>query len=178
MNQGQQKAGEPQGSGLRSVGFERLQLWLGAAILLVYVGISFKVGARFPFYHFPMYSAHQSEMSRVLARGADGGLAWPTDFERWHCPKWQDALADRDVCADAPHWRLDEMNGRGSLVRYMNANLEGQPAGPEAEPVALVALAYTAPDPMGPVVARECVILRCQAVPREARGDSGDIHGP
>jgi hypothetical protein len=150
---------------VRSSPFGRLQVRFALAAMAVYVAVSFRVGAVFPFYDFPMFSRMHESRGRTFVRDAAGREHRVVDFERWWCPSLDAAIALDRPCGLSQTWAYDELMGAGNVATYLRSHAAGEPQG---EPVELLLRVWRAGQGGAAPGTTECLIMQCNA---RRRGD-------
>lgn len=128
--------------------------------MAVYVAVSFRVGAVFPFYDFPMFSQMTESRGRTYVRDLAGAEHAVADFDRWWCPRLEAALATERPCGLPQTWVHDEMMGVGNVATWLRSHAADRPTG---EPVELLLRVWRAAADGGAPVVTDCSIMHCKA---------------
>lgn len=140
--------------------FHKLQWFFGALFIVFYTAVSFRVGAVFPFYDFPMFSQITQSRSRTMARTADGKIETIDSFDAWFCPDIERALLMDSPCGLPQTWYFDELLGVGNVLVYMRSNSSDHA---EGEPVEVLLRVWLARDGEVDATPVDCAIMQCHA---------------
>ncbi|MEZ4267544.1 MAG: hypothetical protein R3F39_14290 [Myxococcota bacterium] len=140
--------------------FHRLQWLFGALVIVVYTAVSFRVGAVFPFYDFPMFSRMTESRGRAFARTPDGAVETVDTFDAWYCPDLERALLMDSPCGLPQTWYFDELLGVGNVLVYLRSNSSDHAVG---EPVEVIFRAWLSQDDEVDSAPVDCPIMQCNA---------------
>jgi hypothetical protein len=147
--------------GVSLLRFHRLQWLFGALVIVVYTAVSFRVGAVFPFYDFPMFSLMTESRGRAFALTSNGSIETIDSFDAWYCPDLEQALLVDNPCGLPQTWYFDELLGVGNVLVYLRNHSSSERG--DGEPVEVIFRAWITRDGEVDPTPVDCPIMLCNA---------------